>query len=184
MGQSKGSNYVRETTVTPEQKSYLNQLIQQAGANAPQAAQGFAQFLPGGGGGQPIIDAAQQRFQQQTIPQIMNAFGTNGKSSSALNQALAASGAQLNTDLAAQLAQMQLSAASGLGGLAQNQGALGAGTPQFALAPKQTPFWQQLLLQGVGQLGQGAGALAGVGAFGQPGGSLGGGAAKALPTAI
>jgi hypothetical protein len=161
MGQSKGSQFRKETVVTPEQQSYLNQLLQQAGPNTQQAAAGFQQFLPGGGGGEPIIKAAQQRYQQQTIPQILNAFGSGSKSSSALNQALAASGAQLNTDLAAQLAQLQLGAASGLAGIGQNQGALGAQTPQFALAPKPVPFWQQLLTGAIQQGGALGGAYLG-----------------------
>jgi hypothetical protein len=169
MGQSK-SQYTKESVVTPEQQGYLNQLLQQAGPNTQQAAAGFQQFLPGGGGGDAIVKAAQNRFQQQTIPQIMNAFGTNGKSSSALNQALAAGGANLNTDIAAQLAQLQLGAAGGLAGIGQNQGALGAQTPQFALAPKQTPFWQQLLLGTINQAGQGVGAAAAGGAFAKPAG--------------
>jgi len=161
MGQSKGSQFTREPVVTPEQQSYLNQILQLSAQYAPQAAQGFQQFLPGGGGGDAIARAAQNRFQQQTIPQIQNSFGTDNKGSSALNQALAAGGANLNTDIASILAQMQLQAASGLGNLAQGQGALGAGTSQFALAPKQPSFLQQLLTGTIGQGGQLAGAYLG-----------------------
>ncbi len=129
-------------------------MLQQSQGNYQQAAQGFQQFLPGGGGGQAISDAAHQRFQQQTIPSIMNAFGSDAKSSSALNQALAAGASNLNTDIAAQLAQMQLGAAQGLGGLAQGQASIGTQTPQFAYAPKQQPFWQSALLGGLNTAGQ------------------------------
>ena len=141
MGQSKGGGYIKKEAVTPEQKTLLDQLLAQAGGNTQQAAQGYAQFLPGGGGGEPIIKQAQQRFQQQTIPSILNAYGSDSKGGSALNQALAAGAANLNTDLGAQLAQMQLQAAQGIGGLGLGQAGLGAQTPQFAYAPKQLPNW-------------------------------------------
>jgi len=149
MGQSKGGGYMKKTTVTPEQQSLLNQLLGQSSGNINQAAQGYAQFLPGGGGGDAIAKAAMARYQQQTIPSILNAFGSDSKSSSALNQALAASAANLNTDIAAQLANMQLQAASGLGGLGLQQAGLGAQTPQFAYLQRQMPFWQSALLAGI-----------------------------------
>ena len=162
MGQSKGGGYTQKPTVTPQQSALLNQLLSMASPNLQSAAQGFKQFLPGGGGGEAIANAAQQRFQQQTIPSIMNAFGSGAKSSSALNQALAAGAANLNTDLAAQLAQMQLSAAEGLGHLGSQQAGLGTQTPQFAYMQRQMPFWQSLLLGGIGAGGQlGGGFLAG-----------------------
>jgi len=91
MGQSKGGGYSQMPTLRPEQLSLLQNLIGQGNANASQAAQGFAQFLPGGGGGQPIIDAAMKRYQQQTVPSLLNSFGGNSKGNSGLNQALAAS---------------------------------------------------------------------------------------------
>lgn len=151
MGQTKGS-YDKLNTVTPEQKTFLDQLLQLSLPNQQAAAQGFMQFLPGGGGGEAIAKAAQQRFQQQTVPSILNMFGNGAKSSSGLNQALAAGASNLNTDIAAQLAQMQLQAAQGLGGLGSQQGQLGQ-NPQFAFAPKQQPFWQSALLGGIGAAG-------------------------------
>lgn len=149
MGQSKGGGYMQLPTVTGGQGTALDWLMNQGQGNQEAAAEGYKQFLPGGGGGQPIIDAAQQRFQQQTIPSIMNAYGSGAKSSSALNQALAAGGANLNSDIAAQLAQMQLSAAQGLGGMGGQQSALGQ-SPQFAYQQKQMPFWQSAILAGIG----------------------------------
>lgn len=154
MGQSKGGGYTQKATITPQQQTLLNQLLGNAQPQLQAAAEGFNQFLPGGGGGQAIADAAQRRFQQQTIPSIQNAFGVGAKSSSALNQALAAGAANLNSDIAAQLAQMQLSAASGLGSLASNQAQLGTQTPQFAYMQRQQPFWQSALLAGLGAGGQ------------------------------
>jgi hypothetical protein len=139
----------------------LRQLLGQSAPNLQNAAQGFNEFLPGGGGGQAITNAANRNFQQQTIPSILNAFGQGAKSSSALNQALAAGAANLNTDLASQLSQLQLGAAQGLGSLGTNQANIGANTPQFALMPKQMPFWQQALLGALGTGGQLGGAYLG-----------------------
>ncbi len=145
MGSSKSGGYVKQEAVTPELKTLLDQFMKQSQANTGQAAQGFAQFLPGGGGGQAIQQQAQKNFEQTTIPSILNAFGQGNKGSSALNQALASGASNLNTDLASQLAQMQLQAASGIGGLGINQGQLGS-KDQFNYVQKQMPFWQQALL--------------------------------------
>lgn len=180
MGQTKGSGFNEVPTLTKDQISQLNQILGQAGPAFQGAAQGFQQFLPGGGGGKSIIDAAHQRFQQQTIPSIMNAFGTGSKGSSALNQALAAGASNLNTDLASQLSQMQLQAAQGLGQLGGAAGSLGT-TPQFALQADQGPAWLQKLKGGLsgGVAGAGAGApfgpwgAAAGGAIGAAGGLIG-----------
>jgi hypothetical protein len=153
MGTPKGQGYTKKTTVTPEQETLLNQYLQQAGVNTQQAAEGYRQFLPGGGGGQPIIDAAQRRFQQQTVPSILNAYGTDNKGSSALNQALAAGAANLNSDIAAQLAQMQLQASQGLGNLGTTQGQL-ASKDQFAYLQRATPFWQSATLAAIDAAGK------------------------------
>lgn len=161
MGQSKGGGYKKQPTLSREQMTLLNQLIGQANPNQTAAAEGFKQFLPGGGGGQAITNAAYNNFQQRTIPSILNAFGSGAKSSSALNQALAAGGANLNTDLASMLAQMQLNAASGLGGLGSQQANIGTQTPTFAYLQRQQPFWQSALLGGLGAGGQAAGGFLG-----------------------
>jgi hypothetical protein len=158
MGASKGNGYTKVPTVTEGQQSFLEQLLKSAAPNFNQAAQGFAQFLPGGEGGQAIANAAQQRFQQQTIPSIMNAFGSGAKSSSALNQALAAGAANLNTDIASLLSQMQLQAAGGLGSQGLQQAGLGS-TPLFAYLQKQPSKLQGALKGAVA--GGAAGAPAG-----------------------
>ena len=159
MGQSKDGGYIQKDAVTPEQKSFLDQILQMAGGNLGQAAQGFGQFLPGGGGGKAITDQANKNFQQQTIPSILNAFGSGSKGSSSLNQALAAGASNLNTDLASQLSQMQLQASQGLGNIGLGQGGIGAGTPQFAYLQRQ-PSRLGGALQG-GVAGAGAGSAAG-----------------------
>ena len=149
MGQTQGSGYEKINALTGGQESMLNKMMAQVSPYLQQAAGGYQQFLPGGGGGQAMTNQANQNFQQQTIPAIMNAMGSGAKTSSALNQALGASGANLNTDLAAMLSQAQLGASQGLGQLGMGQAQLGAGTNQFAITPKQQPFWQQLLLAGL-----------------------------------
>lgn len=163
MGQSKGSQYTKESVVTPELGTYLQQLLGPAMQNQQRSAEGYNQFLPGGGGGQAITDQANKNFQQQTIPSILNAFGTGSKGSSSLNQALATGGANLNTELASMLSQLQLGASEGIGRLGQGQGQIGAQTPQFALAPKQQPFWQSALLAALQAGGQVGGAALGAG---------------------
>ena len=162
MGQSKGGGYEKLPTLTPQQTTLLNQFLSQGGQNVQGAAQGFQQFLPGGGGGQAFQDQAKKNFEQSTIPSILNAFGSGTKGSSALNQALASGAANLNTDLAAKLADMQLQASQGLGNLGLGQAGLGS-KDQFAYAPKQTPFWQQLLLAGTAAGGQAARGIIGAG---------------------
>lgn len=158
MGQPKGGGYTKKSNFTPGQESLLNQITQNAGQYTNQAAEGYRQFLPGGGGGQPIIDQAMQRYQQQTLPSIMNAFGSGAKTSSALNQALGASAANLNTDLAAQLSQMQLSAAQGLGNLGLGSQSQGLGAQPFSHLQTAPPFWQDMILA---LLGAGGGAARG-----------------------
>lgn len=156
MGQSKGGGYTQKPTLLPEQLSLLQNIIQQSPNLINQAAQGYAQFLPGGGGGEAIKAQAMKDYQQRTIPAILNAYGSDNKGSSALNQALASSGADLNTNLASQLAQMQLSASQGIGGLGLGSQQAGLSTPGFAYLQRQPPLWQQLLTGVFGIGGQAA----------------------------
>ena len=153
MGQSKGSGYSKMDTMTPEQKSFWQQNMQQAMPWMQQAAQGYAQFLPGGGGGKAIQDQAMQRFQQQTLPSVMSSFGSGAKTSSALNQALGAAGSQMQTDLASQLAQMQMQAAGGMAGLGQGASNIGM-QPGFAYLQNKNPWWQDILGQLIGAGGK------------------------------
>lgn len=164
MGQSKGGGYQKMDAITPEIKTLLDQFLGQSSTNMNQAAQGFQQFLPGGGGGQAISDAAHRRFQQETVPSILGAFGQNVKGSSSLNNALATGASNLNTDLASQLSQLQLNASQGLSGIGAQQANLSTQTPQFAYNQKARPFWQDLLLSGVSGGGKAATSYLGGGA--------------------
>ena len=162
MGQSKGGGYEQKSVITPEVQSFLQQILGPAMGNQQAAAEGYKQFLPGGSGGQAITDQANKNFQQQTIPSILNAFGSGSKGSSSLNQALAAGASNLNTDLASMLSQAQLSAAGGIGNLGNSQASMGTQTPQFAYLQRQPPLWQQLLQTGISSAGQvGKGFLGG-----------------------
>lgn len=149
MGQPKGGGYTQKSNYQPLQQTLLNQVLQNAGQFTNQAAEGYKQFLPGGSGGKPIIDAAMQNYQQQTIPSILNAFGSGSKGGSALNQALAASGSNLNTNLASQLAQMQLQASQGLGALGTTGQQQGLAAQPFSHLQSAPPFWQQALLAAI-----------------------------------
>jgi hypothetical protein len=150
MGQSRGGGYIQKPALSAEQQTLLSRILSGSTPELRGAKQGFMQFLPGGGGGNAIAEDAQRRFQQQTIPSIMNSFGVGAKTSSALNQALAAGAANLNSNIASQLAQMQLQASQGLGNLGLQQAGLGLQTPSFAYMPRQQPFWQSALLGGIG----------------------------------
>ena len=163
MGQSKGGGYTKKDTLLPGQGNLLQQILSQAGPNNQAAAEGYKQFLPGGGGGDAIKAQAQNDFRQQTSPSILNAFGSGSKGSTSLNQALASSGADLNTNLASILSQLQLTAAQGIGNLGTGQAQQGLGTPGFAYLQTQPPLWQQLLQGGLGAAGSAAGGWAGAG---------------------
>lgn len=147
MGQSKGTaNYDKLSTVTPEVETFLQGQLKKAGLSQDQAAQAYQEFLGQMGGANPIVDAANKNFQQQTVPGILNAYGTGNKGSSSLNQALAAGAANLNTDLAGGLAELKLKAAQGLSNLSSEQGRVGSQTPTFDYQQKAPPIWQQALL--------------------------------------
>jgi len=161
MGQSKGGGYTQKSTVTPDVQTFLQQILGPAMQNQNAAAEGYKQFLPGGKGGQAITAQANKNFEQQTVPSILNAFGSGSKGSSSLNQALAAGASNLNTDLASMLSQAQLQAAGGIGNLGQAQAQTGTQTPQFAFLQKQQPLWQSAILAALGGTSQAAGKWAG-----------------------
>lgn len=147
------------STLSGGQETYLNQLLGMAGPQMQQAQAGFESFLPGGQGNNPIIAQANRNFQQQTLPQILQSFGSDvGFGSSSLNQALASGASDLNTNIASILAQNQLAASQGLGNLALGGGQLGLGTRPFDYMQKQPSFLKQLLLSilgGAGEIGKG-----------------------------
>ena len=179
MGAPKGGGYFKQDVLTPEGSSLLEQLLKGAGQNLQggnlaenpaykQALQASQSFLPGGEGFKPIQEEAQRNFQQTTIPGILNQFGGDSKGNSALNQALAGAGQNLNTSLGSLMAQMRLGAAGQTAQLAGQpyqqglQGAqLGLGTSPFAYQQRGTPFWQDALLSTINAGGQAAGAYYG-----------------------
>ena len=164
MGAPKGGGYIKKEATTKNVSKLLEKLAKQSLPLQKESAEIFRGFgSPTGSAAQSITNAANKNFQQQTIPSILNAFGSDARGSSALNQTLAAGASDLNTNIAAQLGQQQLSAAQGLGNLGSGQAQLSAGTPQFAYAQRAQPFWQSLLGAGVQAGGQAAGGYFGRG---------------------
>lgn len=171
MGGSSGG-YERKRAVSKGQEKVSNQASSFAGQqfdlggiqNNPlyqQALQVLQGFQPGGEGFTPISQEAQRRFQQETIPQITNAFGSGSKSSSALNQALAGAGQNLNSSLASQQSQYSLDSIGKLLqalGIPFDQGIQAANVAnqkdQFAFTPKSTPYWQSATIGGINAGGQ------------------------------
>jgi len=155
-------DYTQVAATTPTQNTYLDNALSQATQNQQSASDIYNSFGTGQGA-QPLVDQANKNFQQTTIPQIMNAFGTGGKTSSALNQALAGGASSLNSDIAAILANAKLQAANGLAGVGGQQAQVGAGTSQFGYQQnqQQVPFWKQALLGAIGAGGQVGGAALG-----------------------
>src|SRR6185436_5402897 len=119
--------------LTPDQKKFLGSVLKDMG---PQAQQAYQQFL------QPydpkqyedvfqksVVDPTMQVYNQQVVPGIQQRFvDANAGSSSALNQALGQSANDLGTMLGSQYLDFfkqqqanQLSALSGIGGLAGQQ---------------------------------------------------------------
>lgn len=164
MGASKSGGYMKMPTVTGKQSKVLNSLLKEALPLQRESADIYRGFAsPQGTAYKSIVDAANTNFQQRTIPSILNAFGSDSRGSSALNQTLAAGASDLNQSLAAQLAQMQLNSAQGLGNLGTGNAQVGTQTPQFAYQQRQQPFWQSALLGGLGAGGQALGGYFGMG---------------------
>lgn len=155
MGTPKGGGYSQKSNRAPFQLDALKNITSQSAPYLAQAAQGYQQFLPGGGGGEAIKNQANQNFQQQTIPSILNAFGSGTKGSTSLNQGLASGAANMNTDLASLLSQLQLNAAQGLGNLGIQGQQLGQ-TGTFDWLQRQPPMWQQILQAGLSAGNEGA----------------------------
>lgn len=154
MGQSKNAGYTKLNAVTAPEKTYLDQSLEKSGVNLDQAVQAFLQFLPGGAGGEALATQAQNRFNQQTVPDILNKYGSESKGSTSLNHALAAGAANLNTDIAALLAQLGFNAAQGIGNIGLAQGQQGLSKDRFAYAPRQPTFGENAAIAGINALGQ------------------------------
>jgi len=92
---------------TQQQQDLLNQVLQSAGPEFVQSMMGFLQ--PGGFEDifqQAVVDPAMMAYEQQALPAIQQRFvDANAGSSSALNQALAQSAADLSTMIGSQAGQ-------------------------------------------------------------------------------
>lgn len=156
MGGSKG--YTEESTLQGGQQSLLDEIMKMAGPYMQQAAGGYQQFLPGGGGGEAMKQQANQNFQQNTIPSILNAFGSGTKGSSSMNQALASGASNMNTDLSSMLSQLQLQAAQGLGSLGMGASQQGLSANTKAFMPKGPSMLEQIIGPLIGATGKVASA--------------------------
>ena len=152
MGAAKDGGYIKQATATGKQSKGIDQFLKLAQDYLKQSGEAQKGYLPGGKSNQAVTTAANNNFNQETLPSIMNAFGSGAKSSSALNQALAAGASNLNTNIAAQNSQTGLQAAQGLGSLGSGLGGLGTQS-QFAYSQRQQPFWQSALLGGINAAG-------------------------------
>ena len=96
--------------MTGGQSDLLNQLIQQYSQQMGQGQDQYQDLFQ-----QSFIDPAMRTFEQQTVPAIQQRFADAGaSSSSALNQALGQSAADLNTMLGSQMGQFQQTQQFGL----------------------------------------------------------------------
>ncbi len=176
------AGYQQLSTLNRGQKNLLKQLLgslQGQSTNIQQSPlfQQGSSFLQNLLSGSPEATAAfeapyMRQFHEQTVPALAERFsglGSGAQNSSAFTQALGAAGAGLSENLAALRSQLQLGGLGQALGFAQQpisnlQGfsQLGLGTSTIAFAPKQLPFWQQLLL-GAGQGGsQALGSMLGM----------------------
>ncbi len=163
-------------TVTPEQKSILDQVLGGIGGPLGSGMQNLQQILSGRPEAFEAFQApARTAFMQQTVPGIAERFtGADAQASSAFGQTLGAAAAGLEENLAAQRAGLQAQA------LGQLQQLLGLGmTPQFTTQgiPGQPGALQGLMggigtgIGGLGMMGLGKGfqnLLSGLGFFGGP----------------
>jgi hypothetical protein len=173
------AGYRQLSTLSRGQQGLLQQLLGSLGGQSTNIQQSplFQQgssYLQALLSGSPEATAAfeapaMRQFQEQIIPALAERFaglGAGAQSSSAFKLALGAAGAGLAENLAGLRGQLQLSALPQALGFAQQpisnlQGfsQLGLGTSTKAFAPRQLPFWQQLLLGLGGGLGQAGGAI-------------------------
>lgn len=177
-GSSMPAGYQSLSTFSKGQKAPFNQYLQQLMGmlggqsmniqQSPLFQQGSS-FLQNLLSGSPEATAAfeapaMRQFQEQIVPGLAERFsglGAGAQRSSAFSQALGAAGAGLSENLAALRGQLQLGALPQALGYAQQpisnlQGfsQLGFGTQAQGYVPRQTPFWQQLLLGSAGGLSQ------------------------------
>lgn len=180
------SGYEAFSTFNPQQQQAFTQLMQMLqGGGSPlfQSGQNVLQrYLTGGPEAYEQFKAPLMRqYREQIIPGIAERFGGMGaQKSSAFQQALSGSAADLTERLGSLRGQLQMQA---LPQALQYEQApiqnilqmLGINTQ--GLVPKQPPWWQQALTGLAGGVGQGIGAglTGGIGGIGSAlGGMLGG----------
>lgn len=129
-------------TLSPQQKTALNQILQMLQGDVGQGFQGANQYY------QEMLNPSEESFnkfsqpyineyEQQTIPGLAERFASfgggmgGGTSSSGFGQALGAAGSNLQAQLAALKAHLQQSAAQGLTQQYQNLAGIGIGTPSY-----------------------------------------------------
>jgi len=128
MGSSKNGGLQKVPTMTSGQSTYLDKLLQQ--------------YAPGGQGGKALEEEANANFRNQTVPDILSAYGGDNKGSSYLNSALSGAASNLNRGLAADKSQQTLQAAQ-----------IGLGAQPFGYVQKPKSPLQELLLGGIGNAG-------------------------------
>ena len=173
------AGYQKLSTMSRGQSGLLKQLLgslQGQSSNIQQSPlfQQGSSFLQSLLSGSPEATAAfeapfMRQFNEQIIPQLAERFsgmGAGAQSSSAFQQALGQSGADLSERLASLKGNLGLQGAGQALGYAQQpisnlQGLsqLGLGTSTKAFVPKQKPFWQSMLTSLAGGAGQAASSL-------------------------
>ena len=143
-------------TVSPQQSSAMNQILQQALAGLQQQPQQMQSF-----DFQPIAEQARKQFSEGTIPSLAERFtslGGGAQRSSAFQSALGRAGSDLDTNLAALQSQYGLEGQKlGLQQRGQLQNLLGlALRPQFenVLSPSSPGLLQSLLSSGIQGVGR------------------------------
>lgn len=167
--------YETFSTLNPQQQQAFSQLLgilqgQMGGGFGQEGQDYFSKIL---GGDTSAFEAPLMRqFNEQIVPELAERFsglGVGSQNSSAFQQALSSSGADLAERLGSLRGQLQSNAAQQSLGFGQNQlsnlqNLLGMNTQ--GLVPKSKPWWQEALIGGVGGLGQGLGMAAGGGMSG------------------
>ena len=142
LGKGKSEKIKRFDPYDQQQRAYLNQLLQGAQSGNQNAMQYLNSILSNDEQAYNDFEAPEmQRFQQQTVPGIMERFsGMGAQSSSALNQTLGQAGQDLSLGLAQQRAGLKQNALQQLLGMGQ-QGL----TPQhYYTKGGQQSLWGQL----------------------------------------
>lgn len=115
-GKSKPAKFKQQPMYSPQQMQAFNDILQQAQSGNKNAFNYLNSILSDEEGAFEDFERPyQEKFQQQTVPSILERFSAGGaRSSSALNQTLGQAARGLSGDLAAQRAQLKNNAISQL----------------------------------------------------------------------